>query len=124
MVVVMLGGALGTLLRYAISKWFNEQAWTKGFPYGKMFINVTGSFILGFAVVTFRDRQDWLLLMGTGFCGGYTTFSTFALETYRLVEDHSYWRVFYNVGGSVVAGLVAVVLGIAVGHLLFPKQAG
>lgn len=124
MVLVMLGGAVGTLLRYVISKWFDEQSWTRGFPYGTMFINVTGSFILGLAAVMFRDSRDWLLLLGTGFCGGYTTFSTFELETYRLVQDHSYLRACYNVGGSVAAGFVGVVLGIVVGYLLFPKHAG
>jgi len=129
MVMVMIGGAIGTWLRYVLSKWFNEQAWTRGFPYGTMFINVTGSFVLGMAAVLIRDRlpprfQDWYLLIGTGFCGGYTTFSTFELETYQLVNDHSYLRAAYNVIGSVVAGFAGVVLAIFLVNALFARQPG
>src|SRR5262249_18568526 len=107
MVLVMLGGAVGTLLRYLIGKGFNEQGWTKGFPVGTLVINVSGSFILAVTWVMIYERlppgqQHWYLLIGTGFCGGYTTFSTFEWETFRLVHDGSYLRALYNVVGSVV----------------------
>ncbi len=127
MVLLAVGGALGTCLRYFVGKWFNEQSWTKGFPYGTLFINVTGSFILGLASVIIRERlplrfQDWYLLVGTGFCGGYTTFSTFEWETYRLVVDRSYLHAFGNVALSVGAGFVGVVLGVLIAYTFFPKH--
>ncbi|HYT93591.1 MAG TPA: fluoride efflux transporter CrcB [Gemmataceae bacterium] len=127
MVLLMVGGAVGTWLRYMVSKWFNEQEWTRGFPYGTMFINVTGSFILAVAALVIYERlppghQDWYLLIGTGFCGGYTTFSTFEWETFQLVRDGSYVRAFYNVGGSVLAGFLAILLAVALVNGLFPKR--
>src|SRR5438105_2602070 len=129
MLLVMLGGALGTYLRYLVTTWFNSHQWAKGFPYGTMFINVTGSFILGAAALILLERLppehverhlDWYLLIGTGFCGGYTTFSTFELETYTLVAARNWLGAFANVLGSVIAGLVCVVCGAAAAALLFP----
>jgi CrcB protein len=127
MLLLLLGGAVGTYLRYAVGKWFNSQPWAEGFPYGTMFINVTGSFILAVAAVIILERlppahQDWYLLVGTGFCGGYTTFSTFEWETFRLVRDGSWWYALGNVFGSVIAGFVGVLLGVALVGLLFPRQ--
>src|SRR4051794_22703450 len=74
MLLLMLGGALGTCLRYLVGRWFDSQPWTYGFPLGTMVINVTGSFILATTAVLLLERmppryQDWYLLIGTGFCG-------------------------------------------------------
>src|SRR5438552_10378547 len=107
MVLLMVGGAIGTWLRYEVGSWFDDQPWVKGFPLGTMFINVTGSFILGIAGAIIRDRlppefQGWFLLIGTGFCGGYTTFSTFEVEKHQLVSEGSYLRAVYIVLGIVV----------------------
>jgi len=127
--LMMLCGAVGTWLRFVVGKWFDEQDWADGFPYGTLFINVTGSFVLGAAATMIYERlpleyQVWSLPIGTGFCGGYTTFSTFELETFRLVRDGSYLRAFYNVSGSVVAGFLAIMLGVALVTLLLPKRPG
>jgi CrcB protein len=129
MLLLMLGGALGTYLRYAVGKWFNSQPWAQGFPYGTLFVNVTGSFILAAASMILLERlppkhQDWYLLIGTGFCGGYTTFSTFEWETFKLVRDGSRWYAFGNVLGSVLAGFVGVLLGVLVVSLVFPRKLG
>ena len=129
MVLVIIGGAVGTWLRYAVGTWFGEHSWAKSFPYGTMVINVSGSFILGIVVAVVRMRlppesQYWYLLFGTGFCGGYTTFSTFEWETYQLVYEHKYLAAFSYVAGSVTAGFVAVALAIFLVDWLFPKATG
>jgi CrcB protein len=127
MVWLMVGGAVGTLARYWVGRWFNSQPWAQGFPFGTLFINVTGSFILGAAAVIILERmrpeyQDWYLLIGTGFCGGYTTFSTFEWETFRLVRDGSWPLALANVLGSVLAGFVGVLLAVALVNGVLPRR--
>lgn len=130
MALLLIGGALGTWLRYVIGKWVAEQDWAEGFPFGTMIINVSGSFILGAAAVIIPERlapeyqDDLYLLIGIGFCGGYTTFSTFELETFKLVRDGSFLRAFYNVAGSVVAGFMALMLAVILVNALLPKRPG
>jgi CrcB protein len=127
MFLVILGGAIGSYLRYWLSRWCNMQPWGQSFPYGTMIINVSGSFILAVTAVIVLERlppehQGWYLLIGTGFCGGYTTFSTFEWETFKLVRDGSWWLALANVAGSVLAGFVGVLLGVTLANLLFPRR--
>jgi CrcB protein len=129
MILLILGGAVGTYLRYAVGRWFDSQIWAQTFPFGTLFINVTGSFILAVAAVIILDRlppehQDWYLLIGTGFCGGYTTFSTFEWETFKLIRDGSWWYALGNIVGSVVAGFLAVLLGVMLVSIVFPRKLG
>lgn len=125
-VALTLGGAIGTNLRYWLSRALDEVAWGRGFPLGTFVINVTGSFVLGLVAVVILERlppayQGWYLLLGTGFCGGYTTFSTFEWETFNLVRDGSLWLALVNVVGSVVAGFVGVLIAVAIVGLLLPR---
>jgi CrcB protein len=128
MLLLMLGGALGTYLRYRVGLWFGQHPWAQVFPpLGTLVINVTGSFILGSASVIILERlppehQGWYLLVGTGFCGGYTTFSTFEWETYKLVRDGSWALALMNVGASVLAGFLGVVLAVMTVGLVWPKR--
>jgi fluoride exporter len=127
MLLVFLGGGIGTCLRYGVGKWFNSQPWGQAFPFGTLFINVTGSFILAVAALVVLERlppehQDWYLLFGTGFCGGYTTFSTFEWETFKLIRDGSWWYALANVFGSVLAGLLGVVLAVLLVGLVFQRR--
>ncbi len=127
MLLIMLGGALGCYLRYAVSKWCDEQPWGQSFPYGTLLVNVSGCFILAIAAAIILERmppayQNWYLLIGTGFCGGFTTFSTFGWETYKLMRDGSWWYALANVLGSVLAGLVGIMLALAVISLVFPRR--
>jgi len=128
MLLLMVGGAVGTCLRYYVSRWISSHPWAGAFPpLGTMIANVTGSFILGVAFTLLFERlppeyQSWYLLVGTGFCGGYTTFSTFELETFMLVRDGSWWLALANVVGSVVAGFVGVISAVVLVNGLFPQR--
>jgi fluoride exporter len=129
MLLLLIGGVAGTYARYFVGRWFTVQPWAHGFPYGTLFINVTGSFLIGFAAVAILERlpeehHAWFLLAGTGFCGAFTTFSTFSLETLHLVRDGHPWRALAYVAGSVLAGCAAAVLGMALASWLFPKPDG
>jgi len=129
--LLAVGGALGTNARYWLAVWLNEASWRHGnwlgvFPLGTFVINVTGSFVLGLVGVAFVERWpehgQWFLFLGTGLCGGYTTFSTFEWETLQLLRHNSWMMATVNVAGSVAVGFLGVVLGAAVGNLIFPRQ--
>lgn len=125
--ILAFGGAVGTIARYWLGQWINMQPWTRGFPLGTMMVNVSGSFVLGLVAVVFIERlppdhRHWYLLLGTGFCGGYTTFSTFEYETFRLIQDGSWGMALANVLGSVLAGFLAVVLAVAMINEISPRQ--
>ena len=126
-VVLTLGGALGTNARYLLSRWVDEVAGGRGFPLGTFAVNVTGSFIVGLVAVIVLERlppsqQMWYLFLGTGFCGGFTTFSTFEWETFRLVRDGNFTFALLNIVGSVLVGFLGVILGIAVAGLVYPRH--
>ena len=126
MLLLMLGGALGTCARYWVGRWAASHPWGQTFPYGTLMVNVIGSFILGATAVIVLERlppeyQHWYLLIGTGFCGAFTTFSTFEWETFKLVRDGSWWLALANVFGSILAAFLGLLLGVIISHLLFPR---
>jgi len=124
--VLGCGGAVGTIARYLVSHWIASQAWSRGLPWGTFVVNVSGSFILAAVAILLLDRlpgarQEWFLLLGTGFCGGYTTFSTFEWETFQLIRDGSWGFALANVLGSVAAGFLAVWLAVGLLGALTPR---
>jgi len=120
--LVALGGALGALARYGLAT-LALKRFGPGFPYGTLFINVTGCAIIGFFLAAVNGRwaginAGWEYLVPIGFVGAYTTFSTFAYETVRLGQDHAAGLAVLNVVASVVVGVLAAWAGIGVGSAL------
>jgi CrcB protein len=113
---VAIGGALGSMARFACSSliagWFGQT-----FPWGTLVINVVGSFVIGFfATLTGPDGRimvpgDMRQFVLVGICGGYTTFSSFSLQTLNLVQDGEVARAGLNIAGSVALCLLSVWLG-------------
>jgi CrcB protein len=119
LVGIMIAWALGAAARYGLDGFVSDRAGST-FPWGTFVINISGSLALGFlfTVLTERVAIDSALRFSitTGFIGSYTTFSTWMLETVRLVQDRSYLLATWNAAGSVVAGLGAVGAGIVIGR--------
>ena len=112
--LIGLGGAVGSNARYWIGVWFRNQPWAANYTWGTFTINVSGSLILGVVAAMFKDRADpWFLLLGTGFCGGYTTFSTFSLEVAEAVQRGRWDLAALYAGSSVVAGFIAFAVATA-----------
>ncbi len=111
--LVVAGAVVGAPLRYATDRLVQSRHGT-GFPWGTLTVNVVGSFLLG--VVVGSAASQWLTaLVGTGFCGALTTYSTFGYETVQLAAGGSRLFALFNALGSVLAGLGAAGLGLAVG---------
>jgi fluoride exporter len=117
---VALAGAIGAPSRYLLDGFI--QARTGGdLPYGTLAINVSGSLLLGFitGLVLYHALPNTpKVLLGTGFCGAFTTFSTFAFESVRLSEEGEQLRAVLNVGVSVAASLLAAALGLVLASAL------
>ncbi|MBC6297666.1 fluoride efflux transporter CrcB [Listeria sp. FSL L7-1517] len=111
--LVGIGAGLGAMLRYGISILIKSK-WKTNFPYATFFINITGSFLLGF-LVSSAVGPVWQLLLGTGFMGGYTTFSTFKVESMELKWKANFRVLFSYLGLSYVFGLIAAFTGIMMG---------
>jgi CrcB protein len=98
------------------------QRFGAGFPYGTFIINISGSFLLGFFMAFLQDRAfihpNYRLFFATGFCGAYTTFSTFTYESLRLWQDGSFLLAITNLFGSLVVGMFGVFLGFVFGRMI------
>ncbi len=118
--LLVVAGACGALLRYLVERAVHRRT-GPGFPYGTLLINVTGSFALGLVVSLVADHglpASVLTVAGTGFLGAYTTFSTLAFDTVSLLERGRFRASTSNLGVSLVAGLGAAALGLALGTVL------
>jgi CrcB protein len=125
--LIAIGSAVGGNLRYWIGRWIEARQWPGDLPWGTIVINVSGSLLIGFFAVWFLERLEparrgLYLLLGTGLCGGYTTFSTFEWENYKLIRDGNWLAAMANVGISVAAGFLALLAGVYIAHLLFGKR--
>jgi CrcB protein len=119
--LVALGAAIGAPLRYLTDRAVQARH-DSVFPWGTWCVNVSGSFLLGFLVTGLAEGgvpAGVMALLGSGFCGALTTYSTFGHETFRLLEDGSTAYALMNVVGSIVAGVVAAVLGGLVAFALW-----
>lgn len=112
---IAVGGAIGTLLRYYTG--LLMMGWSQKLPWATIFINTTGSFAIAFfgiltvAGARFPVSNEMRLVFMVGICGGYTTFSTFSLQTLDLLRNGAPGRAFMNVALSVLLGLGAVTAG-------------
>jgi CrcB protein len=119
-VVVGVGGALGAIARYYATDWA-RSAFGAEMPWGTLVVNVLGSLALGFLFVWFEHRAPANLsreLMAIGFLGSFTTFSTFSYETVALARAGEVVRAGGYAAGSVMLGVIAVVLGAALAALV------
>ena len=111
---ISIGAIVGANLRYFVAQQVAKIT-SPGFPYGTMLINFTGSFALGFFLIWTTERvladPRWRLLIAVGFCGGYTTFSSYAYESFALMEKGQWVPAILNVAGSNLLCLFAVLLG-------------
>ncbi|HEY2721194.1 MAG TPA: fluoride efflux transporter CrcB [Chitinophagaceae bacterium] len=121
LLLVGFGGAAGSIARYLTQKWFNET-YPQPFPWGTFTVNLAGCFLIGliYGVIekTSLLSPQVRLLLVTGICGGFTTFSTFAFENMNLLRsgDNLYFAI-YSIG-SVALGIACVFAGIAILKLL------
>ena len=125
-ILVMAGGALGTGARFWVSGFVSERS-GELFPVGTLVVNVTGSFAIGF-FAAFTDPEGAFLasprlrqFFMIGVCGGYTTFSSFSLQTLDLARDGDWLKASLNIALSVVCCLAAVWLGRVLALTFLPK---
>lgn len=116
LVFVGIGGALGSLARYQLGRVIAEKTGT-AFPTGTFVINITGAILLGL-VSSLGAAGNAYLLLGDGFLGAYTTFSTFMYEGFSLFRENEKLNAFAYILGSLFLGIIGYVLGFGLGRLM------
>lgn len=121
-VILLLGvaGATGAAVRFAFSEWATKR-WQSTFPLATLLINTTGAFLLGLLMTlggTSATLAQLRLVLGTGFLGGYTTFSTLSYDTHSLFRSGQTRAALFNALGSLAIGIVAAALGMVCGSHL------
>lgn len=115
--IVGLGGGAGSMLRYAVHKFFQVQS-IATFPTGTLIVNIAGCFLIGIlwslASRSLTWNEEMKLLLMTGFCGGFTTFSAFTLEGIGLLKENKTLLFFIYLTASVIGGLLATFIGIRI----------
>ena len=114
--LIGIGGAIGSILRYLASTGIQSKL-LSGFPYGTMCVNISGCFLIGL-IYALAERNnispEWRFFLATGICGGYTTFSTFSVETLYLLRNGELLYATAYITASVVLGILATFLPILV----------
>ncbi|MET0392546.1 MAG: fluoride efflux transporter CrcB [Chitinophagaceae bacterium] len=115
--LVGMGGGMGSIARYLCQKWFIDH-YPSSFPWGTFAVNITGCLLIGiFWGITFRSAESnlhWKLLLMTGLCGGFTTFSAFTLEGVGLLREQRFGLFFSYIIVSVMLGLAATWAGMKI----------
>ena len=119
--MVGIGGALGSVVRFWMGSYIGDRFGSR-FPYGTFVINMSGSFLIGLVITILADKTqssgNWRYLIPIGFIGGYTTFSAFEYETFRLFQDGQILTAGLNVALSVIVGFVGVWAGAVTGRVI------
>lgn len=119
--IVGLGGFIGSAARYVVVKLIDGKV-NALFPFGTLTVNIVGSFLLGLiymlAIRKAGLSEDGRLFLGVGFCGGFTTFSAFALENFNLIQQKFAMTSLLYISMSVVAGILALAAGIWMSRFL------
>jgi len=121
LLLVAAGGAIGASARWAFGGWIADRL-GPGFPWHTLVVNITGALLIGVLMGASVDRSliggDWRTFLGTGVLGGYTTFSTLAYESVRLMERGLVLQAGLNMFGSGALGIAAAVAGLVIGRML------
>ena len=120
--LVGIGGAIGSIARFLSSQYVQRLFISSGFPYGTLVVNIAGCLIVGI-VYGLSERFNWLgpewrIFLTTGFCGGFTTFSTFSYESVALIRDYEFFYAAMNIAVSVIIGFAATYLGISITKII------
>jgi CrcB protein len=121
LLVIALGGAFGSVMRFLMSTWV-YSALGRGFPYGTLAVNIIGSLLMGFLTVLLIERMslgpEWRAAILIGVLGGFTTFSSFSIETFNLIEAGAHAKAIANMVLSVVVCIGATWIGVIAGRQL------
>ncbi|MBO1627893.1 fluoride efflux transporter CrcB [Bacillus cereus] len=124
-IAVGIGGVIGALARYGLGQWIDTPS-VDSFPLATWIANMIGSFLLAFLTMyLFRMKhvsQTIMSSVGTGMLGSFTTFSTFSMETLKLMQHEAFFMAFYYVSTSIVGGLLLSLFGFYLGNTLYEKS--
>ncbi len=117
LLLIGAGGFLGSISRFLASR-FMQNNFPSAFPFGTFLVNITGCFLIGL-IFGFSERSSlmssgWKMFLAVGFCGGFTTFSTFANENLALLRDGDFFHFMLYTGLSVFLGIAATFLGVLI----------
>jgi fluoride exporter len=122
-VLIMIGGFIGSTIRYISGEWFLGA---EGFPVGTFLVNMVGCLLLGWFITygtsRFKKKSSWMPFIATGVIGSFTTFSTFSLETFYLILDKEYILAILYVFSSVILGFFMTFIGIKMARRNVKKE--